>query len=154
MVDKKYIVYINLLLLVLVISSFSDNCFRKKQGIKGTVLRVRGDQMPSPDITPSAPQPIQTTLYIFERTNLQQVDRQNSSTFYTAIHTKFIKEIRTDTKGRFKIRLDPGEYSVFTKKGDLYYANTFDQNNTIAPVKVVAARFTEIIIKIDYDAVN
>lgn len=154
MVRKKYVIHGSLLLLVFVMSSFTNYCFRKKQGIKGTVFQVSGDQMPSPDIEPSAPKAVQTTLYIYERTNLQQVERQNSSSFYTAIRTKFIKEVRTDARGRFKIRLDPGEYSVFTKKGDLFYANTFDENNTIAPVKVVATKYSEIIIKIDYDAVH
>ena len=153
MVHKKYIIYGPFLVLALVISSFTTNCFRKKQGIKGTVTQVTGNQMPSPDVPHAAPKAFETTLYLFEKTNLKQVERQKSSSFYTAIYTRLIKEIRTDARGRFKIRLEPGEYSVFTKKGDLYYANTFDQYNTIAPVKVVAGKFSDIIIKIDYDAV-
>jgi hypothetical protein len=153
MLRKKYIMHGSLLILVLVISSFTTRCFRKKQGVKGTVFVVTGNQMPSPDVPIGEPKAHQTTLYFFEKTNLQQVDRQNSSSFYTAVHSKFIKEIRTNANGRFKIRLEPGEYSVFTKKGDLYYANIFDQDNTIAPVKVVAGKFSEIIIKVDHQAV-
>jgi hypothetical protein len=153
MLRKKYISKGSLLLLALVMSSFTTNCFRKKQGIKGTVFLVSGNQMPSPDLPPPTPKPFATTLYLYKKTNLQQVERQDNSAFYTAIHTEFIKEIRTDTRGRFKIRLEPGEYSVFSKKGNLFYANTFDQYNTIAPVKVVAGKFKEITIKVDYDAV-
>ena len=153
MVRKKYVIYGSLLGLVLVMSSFTTNCFRKKQGIRGTVTLSSGNQMPSPDVPPATPKAFETTLYLFEKTNLQQVERQKSSSFYTAIYTRLIKEIRTDAKGRFKIRLEPGEYSIFTKKGDLYYANTFDEYNTIAPVKVVAGKFSEIIIKVDHQAV-
>ncbi len=154
MVHKKNIIHVSsLLMLLLLMSSFTNYCFRKKNGIKGTVFIISGNQMPSPDLPSVAPKSFQTTLYVYEKTNLQQVERQNSSSFYTSIQTKLIKEIRTDARGRFKIRLQPGEYSIFTKKGDLFYANTFDKDNTIAPIKVVAGRYSEIIIKVDYDAV-
>ena len=49
--------------------------------------------------------------------------------------------------------LPPGEYSLFTKKDALFYANNFDGNNHIAPVKVVPHKVTQVNVNIDYDAV-
>ena len=124
----------------------------KTQGLEGHVYRISGNQMPSPDIKPKAPKGIKTTLYIFDLTNLNQVTRQNQSAFYAAVRTKLIKKIETDTNGYFKVNLPTGNYSLFTKKGELFYANTFDGNNNIAPVQVLPKKITQVEVKMDYDA--
>jgi len=125
----------------------------KKQGIKGTVFLVKGNQMPSPDIPPPVPKPFKTTVYIYALTDISQVVKQDESSFYTDIRTKLIKVVQSNSKGGFKVRLDPGQYSVFTKKGELFYANTFDQYNHIAPVTVEPGNFAEITIRVDDEAV-
>ena len=124
----------------------------KTQGLEGHVYRISGNQMPSPDIKPKAPKGIKTTLYIFDLTNLNQVTRQNQSAFYAAVRTKLIKKIETDTNGYFKVNLPTGNYSLFTKKGELFYANTFDGNNNIAPLQVLPKKITQVEVKMDYDA--
>lgn len=122
------------------------------QGIEGHVYRVSGNQMPSPDKKPTAPKGIRTTLYIYELTNLTQVSRQGHSSFYSAIRTKLVKKIKTDSTGYFKIELPAGHYSVFVKKGTQFYANLFDGNNNIYPVEVTPQKMTTIEFKVDYDA--
>ncbi len=123
-----------------------------KQGLEGYVYRVSGNKMPSPDVKPTAPKGIKTTLYIFELTSLSQVTREGQNSFYTAIHTKLIKKVETDSSGHFSVKLSPGHYSLFTKKDQLYYANTFDGNNNIAPVEVTAHKMTPVEVRMDYDA--
>lgn len=135
-----------------ILGSFTVAPFCKKQGIKGKVLWVSGNQMPSPDAPPPAPKPMKTILYIYELTNRSQVKSMDGGPFYTTISTRLIKEVRSDAEGRFKVKLPAGTYSIFTKKGDQYYANTFDQYNNIAPVKVEVGSFTTIDVKVDYDA--
>lgn len=153
MIPRKYAISGALVGLALVLSSFGTLCFWKKQGIRGTVVRVSGNQMPSPDRPPATPQGFETTLYIYEKTTLEQVDQEKGSAFYRSVKTKLVKTVKSDKKGRFKIKLEPGTYSVFTKKDDLFYANTFDQDNIIAPVAVAKGKFSVITVKVDYDAV-
>jgi hypothetical protein len=125
----------------------------KVQGIEGHVLLVSGNQMPSPDRPPSAGKGIKTTLYIYPLTNLSQVERLEHSTFYSRINTTLVKKIETKDNGYFKVRLSPGQYSLFLMKDTLFYANRFDDKNNIAPVAVVANKTTKIEVKMDYDAV-
>jgi hypothetical protein len=123
------------------------------QGIEGYIYFVSGNQMPSPDRKPSPPKGIKSTLYIYLLTNINQVIRpQQQSAFYSSIKTKLIKKTESDSTGHFKVQLEPGKYSVFTKKGALFYANIFDNNNNIAPVEVFAGKVTNVEIKIDYNA--
>ncbi|MBI1342920.1 MAG: carboxypeptidase regulatory-like domain-containing protein [Terrimonas sp.] len=150
--SKKRVIISTAILTLITASSFKAVDFCKRQGIKGKVYFVSGNQMPSPDIPTPEPKPIKTSLYIFELTNISQVTGKKGSPFYTSINTRLVKEVRSNSEGRFKVRLDAGEYSVFTKKGDLFYANTFDQFNNIASVKVVPGSFAELNVRIDYDA--
>jgi hypothetical protein len=126
---------------------------RLQQGIEGYVYRVSGNQMPSPDRKPSPPKGIKTTLYIFELTNLGQVTRQGQSAFYYSIKTKLVSKIQTDTNGYFKISTEPGRYSLFTKKDELFFANWFDKDNNIAPAEVLQGKMTKVEFTVDYDAV-
>jgi hypothetical protein len=109
--------------------------------------------MPSPDLPPPAPQPLKTTLYIYELTNMNQVKKSEQSSFYSNINTRLIKEVQSDKKGFFKIKLPPGQYSLFIKKDSLFYANLFDDRNNIAPVTVEKGKYTTVEVRADYDAV-
>jgi hypothetical protein len=124
----------------------------REQGIEGQVFRISGNQMPSPDRKPSAPKGIKTTVYIFELINTSQVSRQNLSPFFSAINTALVKKVETDSNGYFKVQLLTGDYSLFTKKDNLYYANWFDGNNNIAPATVLPEKMTRVEVRVDYDA--
>jgi hypothetical protein len=124
----------------------------KGQGIEGHVYRISGNQMPSPDIKPSPLKGVRTTLYVYGLTNLSQVLRHDQGPFYESVQTRLIRKVETDSTGYFKIQLPVGRYSLFTKKGTLFFANWFDGNNNIAPVEVVAKKMTKVVFKIDYDA--
>lgn len=147
--------YIILVLIVISLTSFtvSKQEFCRRSGIRGHVFLVSGNQMPSPDIPASSGRGIQTTLYIYELTNINQTGRDGVSAFYKTINTKLIKEIHTDEKGAFKVKLKPGFYSLFVKKGDLYYANIYDDKNNIYPVEVKKGGWSDIDFRADYDAV-
>ena len=127
------------------------------QGIEGFVYPVSGNRMPSPDRKPAppgsplVPKGIKSTVYVFELTNSSQVTRQGQSSYYSVINTTLIKQADTDDTGYFKIKLPPGLYSVFTRKGDLFYASRRDEKNNIAPISVVEGQFTRIDCKIEGD---
>jgi hypothetical protein len=148
--NRKY----GLSLLLLFPSLLSVN-FRQQmafQGIEGHVYFVSGNQMPSPDVKPTKPKGLKTTIYIYELTNLNQVKKQDHSPFYTSILTKLVKRGNSGKDGHFRVSLPAGQYSIFVKKDSLFFANWFDGNNNIAPVKVAPDSTSKIDIKVDYNA--
>src|ERR1700759_3910019 len=125
---------------------------KTEQGIEGYIYFISGNQMPSPGKKSTPPKGIKTTLYIYQLTNINQVTRQGQSAFYSSVHTKLVAQTESDSTGYFKIQLPPGRYSLFTKKGALFYANMYDRDNNLAPAEVLAGKLNRVEIKIDYDA--
>lgn len=123
-----------------------------KQGIAGYVRQVTGNRMPSPDEPPPAPKGIKTTVYVYEKTNLTQVDRTGSEPFYTAIRTKLVRTVQSTGKGYFFVSLPVGSYSLFTRVAGKFYANSFDSENNIAVVTVGKNKVAEAAIKISAGA--
>jgi hypothetical protein len=144
-----------LVCLMFLLGSFSslkqDNC--RRTGIKGHVVELVGNQMPSPDLPPTAPRGVKTTLYVYKLTNINEVKREGVSAFYSSISTQLVKEITTNEDGSFKVKLKPGNYSLFVKKGDLFYSSQFDEKNNIHPVEVKSGNMTEINFQVNYTAV-
>src|SRR5690606_33381366 len=105
------------LMLSVVLTSFSpaetNYCSR---GLKGYVYWISGNQMPSPEEPPSSPRGMKTTLYIYELTNISDVVQKDQSPFFSSISTQLVKTIQTNDKGRFRVKLKPGKYSLFVKK--------------------------------------
>ena len=131
---------------------FKNSNKNTEQGIEGYIYFISGNQMPSPDRKRTPSKGIRTTLYIYQLTNINQVTRQEQSAFYSAVNTKLVTTIESDTSGRFSVQLQPGRYSLFTKKGALFYSNIFDRENNISPAEVLAGKITKVAINIDYDA--
>jgi len=125
---------------------------KPKQGLEGFIYFLSGNRMPSPDVKPAKPSGYSTTLFIYELTNRNQVSAVNHSPFYSNISTKLVKTVKSNDEGYFKVKLPPGDYSLFVKKDTLLYANLFDGEN-INPVKVEAGKFTQVTMNVDYDAV-
>jgi hypothetical protein len=125
----------------------------KKTGIEGYIFRISGNRMPSPDVKLSPPKGVKTVLYIYELTSFSQTTRVGESAFYSSIRTRLVQSKMSDESGYFFVSLPPGEYSLFTKKDALFYANNFDGDNHIAPVKVLPHKVTQVNVNIDYDAV-
>lgn len=149
----KAIVILSIVTL-LILTSFrpAETAFCRRQGITGYVYVVKGNQMPSPDRPSSPPAGVKTTLYVYELTNTSQATGQQGA-FYKTVSTKLVKEIVTDDKGYFKAKLKPGWYSLFVKKGDMFYSNIFDGKSNIHPVEVKKGEWTKEEFKADYDAV-
>lgn len=145
----------SLVLCSLVLISFSagQDAACRHSGIEGHVYLVRGNQMPSPDMPPASPRGTSTTLYIYELTNISQVAREGVSAFYRSISTHPVKVVTTGDDGAFKVKLKPGHYSLFVKKGELFYSSMFDEKNNIHPVEVKKGKFTEENFTVNYDAV-
>ncbi len=143
------------LISISILTSFSTEMLLScgHTGAKGQVYLVSGNQMPSPDQAPPKPKGIKTTLYVYDLTNINEVSREGTSAFYSAISTQQVKEVETDENGYFKVELKPGWYSLFVKKGVLFYSSQFDEKNNIHPIEVKRGKTTEVVFKANYDAV-
>lgn len=113
-----------------------------KQGVSGYVRLVKGNQMPSPGMPRRTPKGIPATICIYTLVNLSQVEQDQKASFFKAVHARIVKTVQADSTGYFEASLDTGDYSLFIRVGDLYYASLTDQFNHLAPIRVEASRVT------------
>jgi hypothetical protein len=130
--------------------SQTANCHH---GLEGHVYYISGNQMPSPEEKPSAPKGVKTTLYIYDLTNINQVNREGQTAFYNSISTNLVKKVETDENGYFKVKLNPGSYSLFVKKDEQFFSSQFDEKNNIHPVEVKPGKTTPVVFNVNYNAV-
>lgn len=126
-----------------------------KQGIRGVVLQVTGNQMPSPNNSgqkKNAGNAYPTTVFFYEPTNINQVIRVNQGPLYNIINTKLVSTVKTDSTGAFIADLPIGSYSVFVQVDKLFFANNFDIRNNISLVSVEANKVAEIKILVNNNA--
>ena len=123
-----------------------------KQGIKGVVQSVSGNQMPSIGGQKTGPKGFPTTVFFYEPTNISQITRHDQQPLYNTVLTKLIFTVETDSTGAFTAALPIGTYSVFVQVDKLFFANNFDIRNNISLVRVEEGKLTEIKILVNYSA--
>ena len=123
----------------------------QQQGIEGTARRISGNQMPSPKYHPGPPPGVRSTICVFRLTNQSQVMSAGKTGLYRSVQTLLVRQTDTDDSGHFRILLPPGTYSVFTKKGSLFYATRRDEKNNIAPVEVLPGKMTRVDCSVESD---
>jgi hypothetical protein len=123
-----------------------------KQGISGTVTETSGNQMPMKGAPKKMTKNIQCTVLVYEPTTIADTEPNETAAFYTAIHTKQIAAVETDSTGQFKVNLPIGKYSLFIKIGDRFYANLYDQFNQIALFEVLPNAYTAANLKLNRSA--
>lgn len=121
------------------------------QGIEGVARRPSGNRMPSPRVHSAPPAGVKTTICVFTLTNSSQAEKADDAGRFSAVRTCLIRQIDTDDSGRFRIELPPGTYSVFTKKGKVFYATRRDEKNNIAPVEVLPGKMTRVECSVESD---
>lgn len=123
-----------------------------KQGIQGTVTEQIGNQMPMKGAEPPVPRGVKTTVFIYEPTRLADVQQLGGSPIYTAIRTKWVASVETDSTGAFQVALPVGSYSLFVKQGNQFYANLFDSLNRIALFEVEEGKLTNAKLSVSSKA--
>ena len=129
---------------------FSGYVLAQRQGIKGQVFWLSGNQMPQRGKPKSPQQGIEREIYVYHATTLADAIIQNG--FYTEIKTPFIAKVVSDANGLFFVKLPEGRYSVFVKEPGGLFANIFDGNNCINCINVSKKKYTWITIVVDYEA--
>jgi hypothetical protein len=123
----------------------------QQQGIEGIARKISGNRMPSPKFHPGPPAGIRATICVFTLTSQDQVTNSGAAGSYSAVRTMLVNQTDTDDSGHFRILLPPGTYSVFTKKGHLFYATRRDDKNNIAPVEVLPGKMTRVECSVESD---
>jgi hypothetical protein len=105
--------------------------------------------MPAPGVKQGQLKGVRSTVYVFELTNINQVVRQDQSSYYQSVQTRLVTSIETDSAGHFLACLPPGRYSLFTRKNGLYFASQRDMDNNLAPVEVIKGKMTRAECRIE-----
>ena len=152
MKHKVFILFLFSLTILACSSVKKANSSAISQGFIGQITELTGNQMPMKGAQPAIPKGIATTVFIYEPTNINQVRRLGTAASYTAINTKLVASVDTDSTGNFTIALPVGNYSVFVKQGSQFYANLFDTNNNIALFTVEEGKLTKVNLAVSSGA--
>lgn len=114
-----------------------------KQGISGFIYELKGNQMPMKGEELTKPRGIIKEIFVYEATNITQVNRVGTSPFYNDITTKLVTSVISDSTGKFSVELPVGNYSLFIKIGNQYFANRFNEKNEINLYAVKEEEITE-----------
>lgn len=129
---------------------FSFITYAQQQGITGRVEWLSGNQMPGPGKSPGKPKPIKREIWIYEPVFAHQT--KSEGVFFSEITSELITKVKSGCRGRFRVKLPPGEYSLLIKENNGLFANRFDGQNRINCIAVKPGEFTEIAIRVDYEA--
>ena len=128
--------------------------YAQRQGVKGEVFWLGGNQLPAPGQQSANPeQGVAREILFYEPTRIQDVD-QVANGLFTAIKTKLIATTKSAADASFTIKLPPGEYSVFVRESGGLFANLVDRANTLNPVIVKPKQYVWLTITVDYETVN
>jgi hypothetical protein len=124
------------------------------EGVAGQVWLVRGNQMPNPrNEGPAHPgQPYPTQVYFYEPTTLAQTNRPEFAPLFISVSTRLVATVESDSTGRFQANLPPGQYSVFVRHKDRFFANQFDIRNNIHLVTVDPGKVSPCQILVNSEA--
>lgn len=125
------------------------------QGICGTVVEKRGNYMPSPDAPRPNPggTPVEREVLIFPVLNRSRVDATDNGFIQSVRGVKPVKTVESGKDGKFCVSLPVGQYSVVVQEPKGLYANLFDNQNNIFPVRVEPGRKAQVTVEISHQAV-
>jgi len=150
---SQKIILIYLIFFLQVISSCANkDIYGLDQGIEGSVVWLEGNQMPGfGDSRNSEPsEPVSRGIYIYELTNRSELSGEPP--IFDNVNAQLITKSSSNKKGKFKISLPEGVYSVLVKEKSGFFANRFDRNGNVNPVRVKKNKFSQVNIIIDYRA--
>ena len=137
------------LVTVLAFLSVFHCAMSQKEGIKGQVFWISGDQ-PGPGSQATPDQGTIREILIYKATSLKDVSQKDQ--FFVEIKTELVHTLMSSQDGSFKVKLPPGEYSVFTKEQKGLFANVIDHNGCISCVNVSPKRYSWVTITVDYES--
>lgn len=125
-------------------SEKSNGMLQSHQGVRGFVMRLQGNQMPTVNRKKSRtePEPLSTQVWIFSGRIQGQGTRWSVSE--ARKHPNLINRVHSDVQGKFFVGLPLGEYTLFAQYGSDLYLNSFLGDGSYGSVQVSEGKITEI----------
>lgn len=120
----------------------------QRQGVQGQLFWVTGNLMPESEKKHIPQQGMAREIFVYDLATPSDVELENG--FFIKVHTKLVARAFCKVDGSFKIKLEPGRYSIFVKEDQGLYANLFDSQNHISPITVKPKKYSWITISINY----
>lgn len=139
------------LVAVLAFLSTFQCALSQREGIKGQVFWISGNQIPGPGNLVSPGHGVVREVVIYKAATLEDVVQNDN--FFQEVKTELIGKILSRPDGSFKIKLPPGEYSLFTQEQKGLFANGIDQKGCISCLTIKPKNYSWITITVDYEAV-
>ncbi|MFT5914147.1 MAG: hypothetical protein ACI81T_000634, partial [Bacteroidia bacterium] len=106
----------------------TKNSVPESQGMKGTVVWLEGNMMPSYGEKKKAVEnkgkPVVREIYFCKPTKMNELE--NDGTIFQGVEERMFRFVSSDKSGKFSVNLAAGKYSVFTKEKTGFFANSFD----------------------------
>lgn len=128
----------------------SLNTLAQKQGIKGKVVWISGNQMPGPGKKLDKGKGIEREILVYKPVAVQNAKQKDG--FFTEINETLVTRIKSKADGSFCVKLPVGEYSIFTKEPDGLFASIYDDQGRINVITVEKKKFSEITLQLNYEA--
>lgn len=135
----------------------SDRYYQKpqkapiKQGVAGRVIFESGNRMPGPDMPLPEPKGVKRIVAFFPKLTVAQVTQLDEHGFFD-MKRQPLYWVVSDSNGYFKANLPAGDYTVVVYERKCWYANSYEGDMTINPVKVSRHAVAPLDIRINYMA--
>ncbi|MBT1702371.1 carboxypeptidase regulatory-like domain-containing protein [Chryseosolibacter indicus] len=122
----------------------------QKQGIKGNIVWVTGNQMPGPNKKTEKGKGVEREILFYKPVSLEHTKQRSG--FFTEIEGTLVAKVKSNANGFFCVKLPEGEYSMFTQEPEGLFANLFDDQRRINVIAVRKKKFTEVTFQVNYSA--
>lgn len=148
----KLPVYLLICLILFGCGSVKVHSLQKNiEGIRGHVFEQQGNVMPSKGKPSGKGSPISTKIYVFQPTELAQVDGLIGP-ICSKVNTVLLDSATSDSSGNYFVALKPGRYTVLVKYESGYFIPFFSGLNGLAMIQIQPKLVSDLDIIVNVKA--
>ena len=128
-------------------------CGTAKVAVNGKVLRIMGNQMPSPDVKNEEPAGFAASVFFFEPTLMNMGQPTGEQGLFLMTNKKLVAKVLCEKDGGFKLKIKPGKYSVLLGKDGQFYSNISSLDGLINPIDINKKDNKPLVLRADWGAI-